>query len=50
LRHITRLAWRDDKAQRPPKSIRKQVDFGGQSSSRTPQSLCAGPPFPVAAC
>jgi hypothetical protein len=26
------------------------VDFGRQSSSRTPQSLIARPPFPVAAC
>jgi hypothetical protein len=26
------------------------MNFCRQSSSRTPQSLIAGPPFPVAAC
>ena len=53
-------AWRENdvvdlpggerKTQRPPEGVDEQVDFGRQSSSRTPQSLIAGPPFPVAAC
>ena len=36
--------------ERAARAITEEMNFGGQSSSGTPQSLVAGPPFPVAAC
>jgi hypothetical protein len=50
LRHVVGLSGGDDHANRPAATVARQMDFGAQSSSGTPQSLCAGPPFPVAAC
>jgi hypothetical protein len=50
LGHIADLAGREDEAQRSAQTIGEHVDFGGQSSSGTPQSLVLVPPFPVAAC
>ncbi len=44
------LARSQPQAQRTPQAIAEQVNLGGQASSGTPQSLVAGPPFPVAAC
>lgn len=38
------------KAQRSAERVGEQMNLGRQSSSRTPQSLVARPPFPVAAC
>jgi hypothetical protein len=50
LREIVCLTGRENEAQRSAECVGKKVDFGGQSTSRTPQSLIFGPPFPVAAC
>ena len=50
LRRIASLAGRQDDPQGPALRIGGQVDFGGQSTSGTPQSLILAPPFPVAAC
>ena len=50
LRHVVGLSRCDDQAQRAIPTITSHVDFGAQTSSGTPQSLCRGPPFPVAAC
>ena len=47
---IVRLTAGQDEAQWPTFSVRDGVDFAGQSSSGTPQSLIFGPPFPLAAC
>jgi hypothetical protein len=47
---IMGLCAGQDKAQRPAFCIGESVDFGGQSSSGTPQSLVFVPPFPFAAC
>ena len=44
------LAACEDEAQRAAKRVGEHMDFGGQSSSGTPQSLILGPPFPVSAC
>jgi hypothetical protein len=44
------LAACEDEAQRAAKRVGEHMDFGGQSSSGTPQSLILAPPFPVAAC
>ena len=45
---------RDDVGQavapRAAERVGGHVDLGGQSASGAPQSLVAGPPFPVAAC
>ena len=48
--HIVALSGGDAEADRPAEGVGGHVDFGGQSSSGTPQSLVAGPPFPPAAC
>jgi hypothetical protein len=40
----------EEEAQRPAEPFGEHVNLGRQSSSGTPQSLVAGPPFPVAAC
>lgn len=50
LRDVAGLAWRQDEAERPTERGGEQMDFGGQSSSGTPQSLVLVPPFPIAAC
>ena len=50
LRCIAGLARGEDDAERPAEAIGGEVDLGGQTSSGTPQSLVAVPPFPVAAC
>jgi hypothetical protein len=47
---IVRLTAGQDEAQWPTFSVRDSVDFAGQSSSGTPQSLIFAPPFPFAAC
>ena len=47
---VCRLTGCKKEAQWAAFAIRDQVDLGGQSSSGTPQSLIAAPPFPVAAC
>lgn len=47
---VVNLSARQRKTQWPAKRIGKKADLGRQSSSRTPQSLVARPPFPVAAC
>jgi hypothetical protein len=44
------LSGREKEAQRPAQRVGEHVDFSGQSSSGTPQSLILAPPFPVAAC
>ena len=46
------LSGRDAELQRQAVLIRKQMDFGAQTSSGTPQSRVFGAPFlrPVAAC
>lgn len=50
LRHVVGLARRDDQAERAASAIAGHMNFGAQTSSGAPQSLCGGPPFPVAAC
>ncbi len=50
LRCIAGLARGEDDAERSAEGIGGEVDLGGQTSSGTPQSLVAVPPFPVAAC
>jgi hypothetical protein len=50
LDDIVFLSGRKFEAQRSSQRIRQHMDFGRQSSSGTPQSLVARPPFPVAAC
>ena len=50
LRHIPPLPRREDHPHGPSPGIGRKVDLGGQTSSRTPQSLVSAPPFPVAAC
>ena len=47
---VVALSGGDEEADRPAERVRGHVDLGGQSSSATPQSLIAGPPFPFAAC
>ena len=47
---IMGFAAGQNEAQRPTFCIGEGVNFGGQSSSGTPQSLVFGPPFPLAAC
>jgi hypothetical protein len=44
------LTGGEEKAQRPTEPFDEHVYLGRQSSSGTPQSLVARPPFPVAAC
>src|SRR5215471_13553307 len=44
------LTTRQDETQGATERIGDGMDLGGQSSSGTPQSLVAVPPFPVAAC
>ena len=44
------LAAGHNEAQGPTERVGDDMNFGGQSSSGTPQSLIAVPPFPVAAC
>ena len=39
-----------DETQGPPQRITDHVDFSGQFSTGSPQSLVASPLFPVAAC
>ena len=48
--NIMGLATGQNEAQWPALGIRDGMDFAGQSSSGTPQSLIFGPPFPLAAC
>ena len=48
--NIMRLAAGQNEAQGSTFGVGKSVDFGGQSSSGTPQSLIFSPPFPFAAC
>ena len=50
LSYIAPLARRQNNTQWPSESVGCHVNFGGQSTSRTPQSLISAPPFPVAAC
>src|SRR5262245_31607518 len=47
---VVDLSAGENEAQRPTKRIGEHVDFAGQSSSGSPQSLVLVPPFPVAAC
>jgi hypothetical protein len=47
---VVDLSAGENEAQRPTKCIGKHMDFAGQSSSGSPQSLVLVPPFPVAAC
>lgn len=47
---VVGLAASQDEAQRPALSVREGVDFRGQPSSGTPQSLILCTPFPLAAC
>ena len=47
---VVNLSASQEKAQWAALGIGQDMDFGGQSSSGTPQSLIAVPPFPVAAC
>lgn len=47
---VMNLTRREEEAQRPAEPFGKHMNLGGQSSSGTPQSLVAAPPFPVAAC
>src|SRR5712691_3099125 len=47
---VVRLATGQEESQGATLSIGDNMDFGGQSSPGTPQSLIAVPPFPVAAC
>src|SRR6266568_6298093 len=47
---VMRLPASQDEAQGPTERVGDDMDLGGQSSSGTPQSLIAVPPFPVAAC
>ena len=49
-RDVAGLSRGEDEAQRSPLAVGQRVDLGGQTSSGTPQSLIAVPPFPVAAC
>src|SRR6185312_8478811 len=49
-RAVVGLPFGQDEAQRPALGVGEGVDFGGQPSSGTPQSLGFGPPFPPAAC
>jgi len=47
---VMRLPASQDEAQGPTERVGDDMDLGGQSSSGTPQTLIAVPPFPVAAC
>lgn len=47
---IVDLPTGESKAQRSTERVGEQMNLCCQSSSRTPQSLVARPPFPVAAC
>lgn len=47
---VVNLTGGEEKAQRPTEPFDEHVYLGRQSSSGTPQSLVARPPFPVAAC
>src|SRR5579864_276073 len=48
--YVMGLACGQNEAQRSALRIGQCMDFGGQSSSGSPQSLVLGPPFPPAAC
>jgi hypothetical protein len=50
LHDIVRLPACEMKAHRAAFGIRRQVDFGRQASTGTPQRLVFMPPFPAAAC
>lgn len=50
LGDVADLSGRDDEAERTAERIGQHMDFGGQSTSGTPQRLIFGPPFPFAAC
>ncbi len=50
LGNVATLAGCQDDLDGPSFAVGRHMDLGGQSSSGTPQSLVAVPPFPVAAC
>nr|AAX11188.1 putative axonemal protein [Magnetospirillum gryphiswaldense]CAJ30082.1 hypothetical protein mgI439 [Magnetospirillum gryphiswaldense MSR-1] len=47
---VTRLAWRQDEAERIAQGIDDGVDFGGQPAARTTDRTSFRPPFLPAAC